>query len=114
MFGGSIQDLTYGLTDIDLRIFDVKKEGKYLDYDELLKYCHFYNLPMVPELYRGKFSEATLIQCTEGNSILCTSQMREGCVVKSIKEQSNQFIGRKILKSINPEYLIRQKGTENK
>lgn len=114
IFGGKIQDLTYGLTEIDLKVFDVKKEGKYLNYDELLSYCHFYSLPMVPELYRGRFSEAVLIQCTEGNSILCTNQIREGCVVKSAQEENHYTIGRKILKSINKNYLIRKNGTEGK
>lgn len=114
IYGEGIQDLTYGLKDIDFKVFDVKRDGKYLDYSELLAYCSFFELPVVPQLYKGKFNEELLKQHTEGNSTICPFQIREGCVVKPLKEINHRTIGRKILKSINPEYLLREKGTENK
>lgn len=114
IYGEGIQDLTYGLKDIDFKVFDVKRDGKYLDYSDLLAYCSFFELPVVPQLYKGKFNEELLKQHTEGNSTICPFQIREGCVVKPLKEINHRTIGRKILKSINPEYLLREKGTENK
>ena len=41
-------------------------------------------------------------------------QIREGCVVKTIEETNNSLLGRVILKMINEEYLLRDKGTEFK
>ena len=49
---------------------------------------------------------------TEGNSTIESTQIREGCVIKPLKEEYSHSIGRKILKSINPEYLCRKDRTE--
>ena len=36
----------------------------------------------------------------------------EGVVIASAQEQIDNRVGRKILKAINPEYLLRKDGTE--
>ncbi len=138
IYGKGIQDLTYGLDDIDLVIFDVKYKGRYLDYAGLSSFCLLYNLPMVPVLYIGEYSDKIKEECTEtklnitqdtvfgleietvsGKSELAikngmNNQVREGCVIKPVKEENNYRIGRKILKSINSVYLLRKGGTEFK
>jgi len=115
IYGKGIQDLTYGLEDITIRFFDIKniKTGKYVDYDEFLILCSIYKLNIVPELYLGKYSVDIVKQLTGGKSVLYENQMREGCVIKPIKERT-EHMGRVILKSINEEYLLRKNGTENK
>ena len=112
VFGIGIQDLTYGLNDIDLRVFDVKYKDKYLGWDDMVKFCEDRSLPIVPVLYIGKFSQKILEECTIGNSLLCPTQIREGCVTKMFHEENHPAIGRKILKSLNPDYLLRKNGTE--
>jgi hypothetical protein len=59
-----------------------------------------------------EFSNELLDKYTNGKSLLCPSQIKEGCVVKAVCEKNDPRIGRKILKSINPDYLLRKNGTE--
>jgi RNA ligase (TIGR02306 family) len=112
VYGKGVQDLTYGLDGIDVRFFDLEVEGEFLDWMEFFTECCLLNLPTVPRLYRGPFSTETMLQHTVGQSTLCPSQIREGCVVKPTTERFNGRVGRVILKSINPEYLVRKGGTE--
>lgn len=98
----------YGLTDnIDVRFFDVKYNGKYLDYNTFFMFCFERNLPIVPELYKGILNSDTIKKYTEGQSILYPKHIREGCVVRPEYEEFHKRLGRKILKSINPEYLLK-------
>jgi hypothetical protein len=69
---------------------------------------------MVPFLYSGEYCDWVLDEYTSGHSELCYSQIREGCVVKMAHEENHPRIGRKILKSVNKDYLIRKNGTEYK
>lgn len=112
VYGKGVQDLTYGLNDIDFMVFDVKYKGKYLDWDSLETFCVKYDLPMVPILYVGKFEEDTIEKYTTGKSIIFPKQIREGCVIKDFYEKQHKRIGRKILKSISSDYLLRKNGTE--
>lgn len=114
IYGKGIQDLTYGLNDIDLVVFDVKYKNQYMDWDFAKLFCEERGLKTVPELYRGQYSSDVLDRCTKGNSLLCPTQIREGCVIKPLAECNHPKIGRKILKSINPEYLLRKNATEFK
>lgn len=113
VYGKGVQDLEYGCDGLELAVFDIRgMDGKYVDYPALKPVCHAFGLPTVPEMYVGEFSEEVLKSCTEGNSWICTNQIREGCVVKPVMEVNHPRIGRKILKSINPEYLARKNRTE--
>ncbi len=113
IFGNGIQELEYGMNDIDVKFFDVKYKGKYLDHSDFVEFCLYRQLPMVPVLYVGEYKQEDLINYTQGNSIIAPNQIREGCVVKSLKGEYTHTVGRKILKSINPEYLTRKNRTEN-
>ena len=117
--GKGIQDLTYGLEKPRLFIFDIKnvKTGKYLDWNDLCEICDTERLSTVPVLSIGEFggfTEQVPKSLTVGFSKLCHHQMREGIVIRSEKESFDGKIGRKILKSINPEYLLRKGATEFK
>lgn len=111
VFGPKVQDLTYGLKEIDVRFFDLMVDGRYADWDAFAAFCAENNLPTVPVLFRGPYDPAALDGWTSGQSILCPSQIREGCVVKPAHEQ-NCHIGRKVLKSVSPDYLLRKGATE--
>jgi RNA ligase (TIGR02306 family) len=119
VFGKGVQDLEYGLTDrTDLVVFDVKVNDKYLSYFDLVGFCMAHALNMPPELYCGPYSKDILLANTKGESILAkhygVSQMREGAVIRPIEEVIHPRTGRKILKSISEEYLVRPgKQTEN-
>jgi RNA ligase (TIGR02306 family) len=113
IYGKGVQDLTYGLDDIELAIFDIKYKDEYLNHEDVMEFCYDFGLPTVPVLYTGKFSEEILESCTNGRSVFDPDQIKEGAVVKSLIE-TNVRIGRKILKSISPDYLLRKNGTEFK
>jgi RNA ligase (TIGR02306 family) len=112
VYGKGVQDLTYGLNSIDLVVFDVMYKGKYLGHQDFVQFCNERELPMVPQLFNGIFKYTNLEDLTNGKSILCPSQIREGCVVKMYDESNDARIGRKILKSVSPDYLMRKNGTE--
>lgn len=113
VYGKGVQDLEYGQEGLALAIFDIKgPDGNYLRDSSARVVCDSVGLPNVPWLYIGAFNSEMLKRCTEGNSTICTSQIREGCVVKPVDEENDRRIGRKILKSINPEYLTRKNRTE--
>lgn len=116
IYGKKIQELTYGMDDIDIRIFDIKYKGKYLNWIEFLTFMSFANdkcgLRYAPVLFRGNYNNETRKLLSTGNSILAPNQMREGCVIKPIKEREQRPLGRVILKSINPEYLLLKNRTE--
>jgi hypothetical protein len=88
-------------------LFDVMVDGKYLDALSCRKWIESRNLPVVPELYRGRFDEAKIKALTLGDSVMAPSQkVREGVVVKPLLEEVC-FIGRKMLKFISDEYLLK-------
>jgi len=114
IFGPNVQDLTYSLSERDIMIFDIKYKGQYISWNDIIFFCIQHGWKTVPELYIGKYNNDILKRCTDGNSIICPTQIREGCVVKCLQEENDIKIGRKILKSRSDAYLLRQNGTEFK
>lgn len=116
VYGTGIQkNYNYGCTNDERRlvIFDVMKDGKYLDHDALFEFCRSRFLPMVPVLYVGPYSKEALDAVTVGDSVLAPEQkIREGCVMRPLAERYENGLGRKILKSINPEFLLRKDNTD--
>lgn len=114
VYGNKIQDLTYGLSDIDLVIFDVKYKGKYLPFEAFMDFCEKRNLPVAPVLYVGEWKPELISKFTDGKSALCPKQIKEGIVVKDYYEGNHPRVGRKILKSVSVDYLTRKNATEFK
>lgn len=109
--GHSIQSgYTYGCKPGETKFYayDIMKDGKYLDYKEFKHICQSRDIPIVPELYIGTYSQEIVTECTNGPSVIAPEDqpIREGCVIKSTKEEISPFVGRKVLKSINSEYLL--------
>jgi len=111
--GTGIQDLKYGCTNNgqQFHAFDVVVDGDnsptLLNHDAFKVFCVKYNIPTVPELFRGPYSQQVVDQYTTGKETVSGKQahIREGVVVKSIFK-------RKVLKSISKDYLLRKNGTE--
>lgn len=115
--GKNIQDLNYGFTkQTELFIFDIKntKTGEYLDWDLVQEWCQYLQLNIVPILGIGEYNEGILKEYTTGNTLVGGNHIREGVVVRPIEEKYDNRLGRKILKSISPDYLTRKDGTEFK
>lgn len=107
---GPVQDLKYGQKSGHpaFRVFDIFdiKQGRYLDHDDAVALAEQLNLAWVPQLKRGCWDH-TWYDLAEGNSTLA-SHVREGFVVKPVKERYNDRIGRVILKMHGEGYLTRK------
>lgn len=115
VYGRGVQDLHYGQPNPAFAVFDAylgePRKGRYLEADELGDGLGDL-LPLVPVLYRGPFSAGKLAELTDGKTSLKGDHVREGVVVKPLKERESDEFGRVILKSVSGDYLTRRGGTE--
>lgn len=109
IYGFKIQKLAYGLKNkFDVRSFDLIVNNKYVDYPQFKNYCEVNKLPMVPELYVGKWHK-DLMKLADGKTMLA-NHVREGIVIRPIEERFDGELGRVILKHVNEEYLMKDYG----
>ena len=87
------------------RAFDLKVNGNYLDYDEFSGICSKFDVPIVPVLYRGPFSMDKVKELSVGKSTYA-EHIREGVVIKPVKERADPAIGRVVLKYISDDFLL--------
>jgi len=109
-FGAGVQDLGYGAQKGEpiYFAFDMSINGRYLDFDEFMKICSERDIPTAPVLYRGPFGPEALAPTSGKETISGKAvHMREGIVMRPIKERYEHDIGRVILKSVNEAYLLR-------
>jgi RNA ligase (TIGR02306 family) len=116
---GRVQDLKYGVTNLDYRVFDVavgeaRHEKRFFNHEKLESFVKENNLKRVPILYVGAFSDEILEQYTSGKESVSGKEvhLREGVVVKTLEERYDEDFGRVFLKSVSEEYLLRKGGTE--
>lgn len=104
---GRVQSLRYGLTGLAFRCFAISHNGKYLDYDQRRVVCDAAGIQCVPEIYRGPYSLAKMIELADGKSVVSVvDQIREGVVIQPAVERHDPAIGRVILKCVGTEYLM--------
>ena len=109
IFGDGIQKkYNYGLkNEIDFIVIDIKKNGRYLSFDECLSYVLVKGFRYAPILYRGPFEDVNLDELLDGSSVLSKDQkIREGIVIKNVIE-TESYMGRRVFKYINPAYLLK-------
>lgn len=105
---GQVGGFSYGMKNkIGIFVFDLLRNGSWVDHDEAREIGK--NLPWVPILYRGPWNKDVLFALAEGKSEVAKSnnvdQIREGIVIKPIKERGNLEIGRTQLKIVSNSYL---------
>lgn len=107
---GNVQDLKYGAKqgEIFLRFFDAfdHSKGKYLDYYDFRHLMEELDLEVAPPLYIGPWKEE-LMALAEGKSTFA-DHVREGFVVRPVKERYDNHVGRVIFKMVGTEYLLRK------
>ncbi len=109
---GNVQDIRYGAknNELFLAIFDVFTDNKYLDYDEFVSFAKSIDIPTAPLVYRGPWNP-DLVNLAEGNSLWPgASNIREGIVIRPVKERYDPEIKRVILKVVSQQYLLRKGG----
>jgi tRNA-binding EMAP/Myf-like protein len=115
IYGDGIQkNYNYGCTPGEHKfvVFDLMRNGEYIDHAEVVHWANERGLDVVPTLYEGPYNEAVSKALTKGNSVMVPSQkVREGVVIRSEKE-TKCHIGRKVLKLISDDYLLREDNTD--
>jgi len=105
------QDLMYNCKSgqLDYRCFDIAINGKYIPYDEMIRYSSSFDIPLVPLLYNGPYSEQLVWDLTKGKSVVeGSNNIKEGVVVRANPERTDPRIGRVILKLLSDDYLTRK------
>jgi RNA ligase (TIGR02306 family) len=108
LVGSKIQkNYTYGCKDGEHKLYayDVMIDGRFLDFEEFRAWCEEREITPVPLLYKGPYSKEKIEELTIAKNPL-GKEVQEGVVVKPVKEKTTA-VGRKILKSINPSYLLK-------
>lgn len=109
---GQVQDLKYAKKGTELALFDAldTRTNRYLDHDDFLALAKQLDLPVVPQLYRGPWSN-DLKSLAEGKTTIPgADHVREGYVVKPVIERYDMLLGRVILKLVSEGYLTRKGG----
>lgn len=115
VYGARVQDLHYGHADgqISFAAFDLlvchpdQRVPQFVSYDSPLHAS--LAVPHVPVVARGTLSE---VLTSVSGTAFRGDHMREGLVLRPILERHHPDLGRVVLKAINPDYLLRQGGTE--
>jgi RNA ligase (TIGR02306 family) len=116
--GPGIQKNRLKLTEPDVFIYNVYdiNEGRYLDYDQFVIFCHKIGLKTVPidfevsedELSSFSFTLENFLELAKG-LYQGTSNRREGIVIRPMKEQRSKTLGgdRLSFKVISNEFLLK-------
>ncbi len=109
--GPKIQDLTYGLAERELRVFDVRRGDEWADAADVEQQAEELGIPHVPVVQRAAaFDHESVLRLASDPSLL-GGGLREGVVVRPC-EPRRDLHGRLVAKYVNPAYLTRKGGTE--
>lgn len=116
LLGPSIQKNIYNFPSTTIKLFDIQSDYKYLDFDKmvqlLIKFNSFDKLvPIIDSniTLSDWLNYRDIQEASTGISTLNVSTLREGIVVKPMKEMRHISIGRLIIKQRSPEYLAKSK-----
>jgi hypothetical protein len=93
---------------VSLVLFDAMDLStlRYLDVDDFLALAKKLELPTVPLLYRGPWRQE-LRSLAEGKTMLGADHVREGFVVRPVKERFDERVQRVVLKYHGEGYLLK-------
>jgi len=87
-------------------VFDIFTDGNFIDHDEMVYLCQTYGVQMVPVLYRGPFSLEAIKNVSDGPTTIGDGNIREGVVVRPVKERRHPRVGRLVMKYVGATYLL--------
>jgi len=88
------------------RAFDILVDGRYMDHEDFCRWTDKFGVQRVPVLYEGPYSLEKIKELSSGTTTIGDAHIREGVVVKPVKERINEKIGRVILKYVSDAYLL--------
>jgi RNA ligase (TIGR02306 family) len=104
---GCVQDLKYGLGQgqVKIAVFDIMRNGAWVDANEAVNMAP--GLPWAPSLcVNMPYNAEAIYALAEGPSLIPgANHMREGIVVKPLKERVDQKVGRVCMKVVSTAYL---------
>ena len=115
LIGPSIQSNPHGVDSLEIRVFNVGiiRKGNTqlpLDYDDMVTFCNYHNLPMTELVYRGKKNFETIDDLEEiANAVRYENgKIGEGVVIR-YTESEDDFKMQKPLsfKMISPKYALK-------
>lgn len=107
---GAVQSLAYGCKKGEVRFtaFDLLANGRWANYDEYRDKAAKFNLPWAPLVGDGPtpFDFDAVCEMAEGKTLMTgADHIREGVVVRPVKERSQLPVGRVVLKWVGAGYL---------
>jgi RNA ligase (TIGR02306 family) len=109
---GAVQDLRYGADpgEVRLILFDAwnTATARWLNYDDFGGVVNVLGLPTVPVVYRGPWSDELRSLANGPSTMPGAPHMREGFVVRPVRERWDPHVGRVILKLVGEDYLLRK------
>jgi RNA ligase (TIGR02306 family) len=105
---GIQKNYCYGIKegDLEIRVFDIMINRKYLDWDEVVSICNKLNLPTVQEVYRGPYYPEIRKYADAIDEYNSKKYVREGIVIRPLHEKKDMHCGRIIFKFLNEAYLL--------
>ncbi len=103
---GQVQNLKYGLKDVHFVAFDIFDvlAGRFFNVTEFQDTVSFYDIPKVPVIaHTWILDKKRVLEFAEGQSLIA-DHVREGCVIKPIKERWTEEVGRLALKIVGNGY----------
>ena len=93
--------------EVDVYLFDILVNGKWMDVHDFINTCDKYNMKRVPVIENNyPFNFEKVCEMAEGRSLL-GNHIREGVVVKPLLERVHPKVGRVCLKVVGAGYLER-------
>lgn len=113
VFGAGIQSLHYGVKgELAFAAFDLLVDGRYLDWPELRDTLSRFAVPAVPVLFEGPCSLEVVRQHSAGTTTLADDHIREGVVVRPLRERTDPRFGRLLMKYLGDAYLLDEKRSD--
>jgi RNA ligase (TIGR02306 family) len=112
VYGSKIQSFHYGFKGtFGFRAFDLLIDGKYMDWPDFVALCEMYAVETVPIIATILFSLPEIKRYSEGKTLLMQkdAHIREGVVVKPLRERTDPKLGRVVLKYVSDSYLFGEK-----
>jgi len=113
--GPGIQSNIYKLTKHTVYAFDIKLGEVFMDAEEFIKFTTLHKIQVAPSLgvmtleaFLAPYK--SIVEASHGKSLVYNGTLREGVVIKPMKEQYIDRFGRLIIKQRDPVYLA---GNEN-
>jgi RNA ligase (TIGR02306 family) len=95
----------------EIRVFDIYRNGRYLDWDDVVEFCEVHHLPIVELVYRGMWSPELLKLADAVDEYNGEKYVREGIVIKPTKE-TRDHRGRHILKYVSEAFRLDKNNSE--